>query len=81
MPQELQLQVLPEVAATADLLTQYVANHVKCSIQDIKHITILKRSIDARQRSVKINLKVDVFYADEDVVHRKIDFPEYKNVK
>lgn len=81
MPQELQLQVLPDVAGTADLLTQYVANHIKCSVQDIKHITILKRSIDARQRSVKINLKVNVFFADEDVVHREIGFPEYKNVK
>ncbi|MGL4582748.1 MAG: FAD-binding protein, partial [Flavobacterium sp.] len=70
MPQELQLQVLPDVAATADLLTQYVANQLKCSASDIKHITILKRSIDARQRSVKVNLKVEVFFADEDVVHR-----------
>lgn len=81
MPQELQLQVLPEVAASADLLTQYVAKLTHSSISDIKHITILKRSIDARQRSVKINLKVQIFFADEDVVHREIQFPNYKNVK
>ncbi|WP_267740467.1 NAD(P)/FAD-dependent oxidoreductase [Myroides injenensis] len=80
MPQELQLQVLPEVAATADLLTQHVAKQLKCSAKDIKHITILKRSIDARQRTVKVNLKVAVFFADEDVIHRQIDFPDYKNV-
>ncbi|WP_177763557.1 NAD(P)/FAD-dependent oxidoreductase [Flavobacterium sp. I3-2] len=81
MPQELQLQVLPEVAASAELLTQYVAKLTHNSISDIKHITILKRSIDARQRSVKINLKVQIFYADEDVIHREIHFPNYKNVK
>lgn len=81
MPQELQLQVLPEVAASAELLTQYVAKLTHNSILDIKHITILKRSIDARQRSVKINLKVQIFYADEDVIHREIQFPNYKNVK
>ncbi len=81
MPQELQLQVLPEVAASAELLTQYVAKLTHSSVQDIKHITILKRSIDARQRSVKINLKVQIFFADEDVVHREIQFPNYKNVK
>lgn len=81
MPQELQLQVLPEVAATADLLTQHVAKQLNCSVKDVQHVTILKRSIDARQRTVKVNLKVAVFFADEDVVHRRIDFPVYKNVK
>lgn len=80
MPQELQLQVLPEMAVSAELLTQYVAKLTHTSVSDIKHVTILKRSIDARQRSVKINLKVQVFFADEDVVHREIQFPNYKNV-
>ncbi len=81
MPQELQLQVLPEVAASAELLTQYVAKLTHSSVSDIKHVTILKRSIDARQKTVKINLKVQIFFADEDVVHREIQFPNYKNVK
>lgn len=81
MPKELQLQVLPDVAASAELLNQYVANNLRCSTTDIQHITILKRSIDARQRTVKINLTVDVFFQGEEVVHRRIDFPEYKNVK
>ncbi|MGS4344728.1 NAD(P)/FAD-dependent oxidoreductase [Myroides odoratus] len=81
MPQELLLQVLPEVAATADLLTAHVAQHLRISNSDIQHITILKRSVDARQRIVKINLKVQVFFAGEEVIHRKIDFPAYKNVK
>ncbi|WP_353160139.1 FAD-dependent protein [Myroides odoratus] len=81
MPQELLLQVLPEVAASADLLTSHVAQHIQSSVSDIQHITILKRSIDARQRIVKINLKVLVFFAGEEVVHRHIDFPAYKNVK
>lgn len=81
MPQELLLQVLPEVAATADQLTAHVAQHLRISNSDIQHITILKRSVDARQRIVKINLKVQVFFAGEEVIHRKIDFPAYKNVK
>ena len=80
MPQELLLQVLPEVAASADLLTSYVAQHIKSSVSDIQHITILKRSIDARQRIVKINLKVQVFFKGEDVVHRIISLPNYKNI-
>lgn len=81
MPQEIQLQVVPEVAATNQLLVDYVAKLIHTSSKDILHITILKRSIDARQKQVKINLKIQIFFHGEDVVHRSIDFPEYKNVK
>lgn len=81
MPQEIQLQVLPEVAADNQLLTTHVAKLTHTSSREIQHITILKRSIDARQKQVKFNLKVQVFFQGEDVVHRMIPFPNYKNVK
>src|SRR5690554_4374931 len=81
MPQEIQLQVLPEVAASNHLLVDLVAKLTQTSSGEIQHITILKRSIDARQKQVKINLKIQVFFQGEDVVHRNIDFPNYKNVK
>ena len=81
MPQEIQLQVLPEIAAANHLLVDFVAKLTHTPANEIQHITILKRSIDARQKQVKINLKVQVFFQDEDVVHRNIDFPNYKNVK
>ncbi len=81
MPKEIQLQVLPEIAAANHLLVDFVAKLTHRSANEIQHITILKRSIDARQKQVKINLKVQVFFQDEDVVHRNIDFPTYKNVK
>lgn len=81
MPQEILLQVLPQVAADADLLKNQVAQLMKITASEIQHITILKRSIDARQKQVKINLKIQVFLQGEDVVHRKIDFPAYQNVK
>lgn len=81
MPQEIQLQVLPEIAAANHLLVDFVAKLTHTPANEIQHITILKRSIDARQKQVKINLKVQVFFQGEDVVHRNIDFPTYKNVK
>lgn len=81
MPKEIQLQVLPEIAAANHLLVDFVAKLTHRSANEIQHITILKRSIDARQKQVKINLKVQVFFQDEDVMHRNIDFPTYKNVK
>lgn len=81
MPQEIQLQVLPEVAATNDLLVEHISKLTHTSVKDIQHVSILKRSIDARQKQVKINLKVLVFFQGEEVVSRSISFPEYKNVK
>src|SRR6218665_3888861 len=81
MPQEIQLQVLPEIAATNHLLVDYVAKLTHTSSNEIQHVTILKRSIDARQKQVKMNLKVQVFFKGEDVQHRLVTFPDYKNVK
>jgi len=81
MPQEIQLQVLPEIAATNNLLVDYVAKLTHTPTNEIQHVTILKRSIDARQKQVKINLKVQVFFQGEDVQYRAVSFPDYKNVK
>ena len=57
----LQIQVLPYVASTKKLLKSTLAKKLDILEKDIKHIEILKRSIDARQRETKINLKVDVY--------------------
>ncbi|WP_394758052.1 NAD(P)/FAD-dependent oxidoreductase, partial [Flavobacterium sp.] len=50
------------------------------SVKDIQHISILKRSIDARQKAIKINLKVTVYLQGENFVEQKIQLPEYKDV-
>ena len=75
----LQIQVLPEVAATQNLLKSTIAQELNISEKDIKHIEILKRSIDARQRTTKINLRVDV-YTNEPFVKKEEAIPEYKDV-
>lgn len=79
MPRELQIQVAPDVAAQQPLLTAHVAQLMQVSPADIKHIAIIKRSIDARQKSVKVNLKVAVYYKEE-YVEKGIPLPEYKDV-
>jgi len=79
MPRELQIQVLPEVAAQQPLLTAHIAQLMQVSPADIEHIAIIKRSIDARQKSVKVNLKVAIYYKEE-YVEKGIPLPEYKDV-
>ncbi|MBK8599707.1 MAG: FAD-dependent oxidoreductase [Flavobacterium sp.] len=80
MPKELLLQVAPEVAVNELLLQEHVGKLIQTNKSEIKHIAILKRSIDARQKAIKINLKVLIYFMDEDYVAPKIQLPEYKNV-
>ncbi len=80
MPQELLLQVTPEIAVNNQLLKEYVAKSIRVSVAEIKHISILKRSIDARQKAIKINLKVTIYFQEDEFIEEKIQLPEYKNV-
>ena len=73
MIQELQLRVLPEVAADSTLLRQYVADEQGLALSALKGVRVLKRSIDARQRIIFVNLKVRLYIneqpADDEYVH------------
>ena len=80
MKYEYQLRVSPEQAAKKDLLRSEVSKYSGISIKEIRHVEIIKRSIDARQQSVKINLKVDV-YVNEAKKERILELPEYPNVR
>jgi len=80
MPRELLLQVTPETAANEVLLKDYLSKQIKVSQNEIQHISILKRSIDARQKAIKINLKVIIYLKGEPFQETKIELPSYKDV-
>ena len=61
MIQEYQLRVLPELAANEQQLKAYVAREKGVNIKSINAIRILKRSIDARQRTIFVNLKIRTY--------------------
>lgn len=61
MIQEYQLRVLPEQAANEQHLKQYISRDKGLDIRTIQALRILKRSIDARQRTIFVNLKVRVY--------------------
>ena len=81
MPQELLFQVSPELATNELLLKHQVSKLIRVDAKEIQHISILKRSIDARQKTVKFNLKVAVYLVGEPIQEAKIELPEYKNVE
>lgn len=74
-----QLRVSPETAAKDHLLLKEVASHSGIDSEEIRHVEILKRSIDARQKAIKVNLKVDV-YVNESKKIEPLALPEYQNV-
>lgn len=80
MPSTIQLQVLPEEAVNQELLKQVVAKHSEIPIEEIAQIQILKRSIDARQRTIKVNLKVDVYLKDENYISKEYPLPNVSSV-
>lgn len=65
MSTSLQLRVLPQVAYDAANLRADVAQRLGVDPQQIHAIRTVKRSIDARQRQVMVNLTLEVFI-DED---------------
>lgn len=65
MIQEYQIRVAPKQAASLSAIADYVAREYGFDRRTINHVRILKRSIDARQRTIFVNLKVRV-YVNED---------------
>jgi uncharacterized FAD-dependent dehydrogenase len=80
MPREFQFQVSPEVAANEVLLNQFVAKLFNVSPKEIRKTVVVKRSIDARQKAIKVNIKANVFLVGEEFVESKIELPNYPNV-
>ena len=54
MIQEYQLRVLPEQAASEQHIKQYVSREKGLDIRTIHAVRVLKRSIDARQRTIYV---------------------------
>ena len=79
MPTSLLLQVSPEVASNEVLLRDVVSKKIQVSPAAIQHISIQKRSVDARQKSIKINLKLEIFLEDESIITEDMQLPNYQN--
>lgn len=80
MPKEFQFQVAPEVASNENLLQQAVAKQLQISAKDIQKVVVQKRSIDARQKAIKFNVKGQAFLQKETFIDAKIEIPNYQNV-
>jgi hypothetical protein len=80
MINEYQIRVKPEVAAQEDRLKAYLGDEYGINANEICGVRILKRSIDARQRQIYVNLKVRA-YVNEQPKDDKYQRTEYPNVE
>lgn len=65
MIQEYQVRVLPQVAANEQSLCDYIADEHGFDVRTVTALRILRRSIDARQRTIFVNLKVRVYINEQ----------------
>ncbi len=79
MTNEYQIRILPHVAVNESTLKEYFAHEFGLKMDDISHVRVLKRSIDARQRTIYVNLKVRV-YMDEQPSEDTFTTVEYPDV-
>lgn len=79
MINEYQLRILPEQAASEQSLKTYISREKGLDIRTINAVRVLKKSIDARQRTIYVNVKVQVFI-NEIPDTQEYTPTEYKNV-
>lgn len=80
MIQDVQLRVVPEVAATERKLTDTAAAMLGVESKRINGTRIIRRSIDARQRQVMVNLTLRC-WVDEPMATEAFQRTEYPNVE
>ena len=80
MQKDIQLQLSPELASQDDAIKRAVSQKSGIPFNDINYVEIVKRSIDARKKDIKINLSVKAF-VHEMFRETKISLPNYPNVE
>lgn len=79
MQQEINIQVSPETSSRPELLKKEVAARSGYPESEIWHIEILRRSIDARQRKIRLNLRVRI-YLQEEFEEKSVELPDFPDV-
>lgn len=79
MIKELQVRVVPQVAYSEDNIADYASKELAIDRRTITAVRVLKKSIDARQRQVYVNLTLNV-YINETPQDDAFVRTEYKDV-
>ena len=83
MIKELQVRVLPHQAASMQAIARYVADEQGIDQRTITHVRVLRRSIDARQRTIYVNLTIRVYVNEmpADNIYAKTEYGDVSEGK
>ncbi len=83
MIKELSLRILPQYAASESSIKDYLRKEYALDIKNINAVRVLKRSIDARQRQVYVNLFIRIYINElpDDDVYQRIKYTDVSNGK
>lgn len=78
MQQDIDLRITPQQAADNEVVKQLVASQGHIPFNEIVSIRILKRSIDARQRNIFINLRVRAYIGEQQTEpdYASVNYPD-----
>ena len=78
MIQEYQIRILPEQAASEEGIKRYLAKEKGLDVRTLNQVRVLKRSIDARQRTIFVNLKVRAYINEfpQDDQYAHTEYPD-----
>lgn len=68
MVETLQIRLTPRQAADSDFLRRIAAGKLSVSPAEINDMKIVRRSVDARQRQVMLNISLRVAYGDSETI-------------
>ncbi|MCP9612207.1 NAD(P)/FAD-dependent oxidoreductase [Coprobacter tertius] len=77
MIKEIQLRLLPQQAASEQVIAQYISKSRGIDLNSIKAVHTLKRSIDARQKTIYVNISVRAYINEipDDDEFKRITYP------
>ena len=64
-----QLKLTPEQANDAHAIQVAACHALNFSFDEIQHVRVLRKSMDARSRNIVFNLKVEVFLCNEEIIN------------
>lgn len=84
MIEDISLKATPQQAATPLMLKAIVSTLLSIDVNRIKDVVIMRKSIDARQRNIVVNLSVRVYIdesAPENPYFEPIDYPDVSKAR
>lgn len=78
MTYEYQIRVLPQQAANEATLREFISRDKGLDARTINHVRVLKKSIDARHRTIYVNLKVRVYVNEfpQDEEYERVEYTD-----